>query len=140
MIRSGALGIAMTDLFVSAAAALMLVLAVLRPDPPVHTPVQADITAICIEQGERPALQVMADPPVILATPQDLAALPEALGLPPRLFYGLAIAGGPGQPISTACLSWASRDLVRALNADVARPDYTGPPAIFSLAPLALTP
>ena len=31
MIRPGAMGIAMTDLFVSASAALMLVLAVLRP-------------------------------------------------------------------------------------------------------------
>ncbi|MBB95901.1 MAG: hypothetical protein CML68_15070 [Rhodobacteraceae bacterium] len=134
------MGIAMTDLFVSASAALMLVLAVLRPDPPVTTPLQADITAHCTETGGRPALVVPGDTPVILQGPADLAALPARLGLPPRLFYALALAGGPGHPIPASCLSWAATDLVRALNTQVARPDYAGPPAIFSLAPIAVDP
>ena len=139
MIRPGALGLAMTDLFVSASAALMLVLAVLRPDPPVTVPLQADITAFCTEIGGRPALIVDGPPSVTLTAPDDLAALPGRLGLPLRLFYSIALAGAPGRPLPAACLSWATTDLVRAHNATVARPDYAGPPAIFSLGPLALT-
>lgn len=138
MIRPGAMGIAMTDLFVSASAALMLVLAVLRPDPPVTPPIQADITAWCTETGGRPALRVDTDRVILLETPEDLAALPARLDLPPRLFYSLAIAGDADNPIPATCLAWASADLVRALNADVARPGYAGPPAIFSLGPLAV--
>lgn len=135
---SGAMGIAMTDLFVSASAALMLVLAVLRPDPPVVTPIQADITAHCTESGGLPALAIPADPPILIESPADLAALPARLGLPPRLFYTLALAGGPGHPVSASCLTWATTDLVRALNTEIARPGYDGPPAIFSLGLLAL--
>lgn len=140
MIRPGAMGIAMTDLFVSASAALMLVLAVLRPDPPVTPPIQADITAYCTETGGHPALLVEGDRPLLLESPEDLAALPARLDLVPRLFYSIAIAGDANHPIPASCLAWASTDLVRALNADVARPGYAGPPAIFSLGPLAASP
>ncbi|WP_428925337.1 hypothetical protein [Marinibacterium sp. SX1] len=130
----------MTDLFISASAALMLVLAVLRPDPPVAPPIQADITAWCTTAGQRPALLVETDPPILVQGPADLAALPGRMGLDPRLFYTLALAGSPDRPLPASCLAWATRDLVRALNADIARPDHTGPAAIFSLAPLAISP
>ncbi|MGR3804780.1 hypothetical protein [Marinibacterium profundimaris] len=140
MMRSGAIGIALTDLFVSASAALMLVLAVLRPDPPVTTPLQADITAHCTETGGLPALEIPGDPPILVESPADLAALPARLDLPPRMFYALALAGGPGRTVPASCLAWASADLVRALNRQVASPGYDGPPAIFSLGPLALDP
>ena len=81
---SGAMGSAMTDLFVSASAALMLVLAVLRPDPPVVTPIQADITAHCTESGGLPALTIPADPPILIERPIAFSTGRAVIGRPPE--------------------------------------------------------
>lgn len=118
------LGIVMTDLFISASAALLMVIAVLRTTPPIPVPIQADIVATC-----PPAAILSAREPVMsmrpggregatikVGGPGDLASLPADLGLRPRLFYSIGVIAGEGAPLSAACLRWAQDSLVRTYN------------------------
>ena len=130
--RFEGLGIVMTDLFISGGAALLLVLAVARPTPETPLPVQADLVAACpttqaLEKREatlvlRPAGSAADDTRVEIRDPAQLAGAPAALGLPARLFYGIALvrdrtSGSP--PLSARCLRWVGRDLVGAYNAQI---------------------
>ncbi len=137
----------MTDLFVSAAAALMIILAIARPTPDIPLPIQADLLATCpdaaafLSEAAAPALSVtLAEQsgsvdPVLVPTPEDLWALPARLGLQPRLFYTVALVGGQ-HPVTAACADWALNDLVRTANSNagnVAASHPVSPPAIFGL-------
>lgn len=138
----------MTDLFVSAAAALMMILAISRPTPDIPLPIQADMFGTCpeastilTEAGDRPALSVTraTQPgtvdPVLVPTPEDLWTLPARLGLQPRLFYTIALIEGPA-PVTAACADWALNQLVRTANtkADISGTGKpTSPPPIFGL-------
>lgn len=136
-------GIVMTDLFVSATAALLLVLAVLQPIPPIRLPIQADLIARCPDGDPAPAtpLALVAGsdpdgPSVSALGPTELGAAPVRLGLPARLFYTIAVEGTAGGPVSAACLDWITRDFVRAYNGALAEADrLTQPRAIFAVAP-----
>jgi hypothetical protein len=138
----------MTDLFVSAAAALMMILAITRPTPDIPLPIQADFIATCpgpamivTDSGDRPALSVTdadastANAHVLVASPEDLWALPARFGMEPRLFYTIALTSGD-EALTAACANWALNDLVRTanMNADTAsNPGATNAPAIFGL-------
>jgi len=124
------IGLAMTDLFISGAAALLCMLAVMRQTPDVPLPIQADIRAACpsvaaIEAGNTglvlmPTGREPSGNPVMVRAPEDLAAAPATLGLPPRLFYTIALT--PGEtPLTATCLDWVQGDLIRPYNEDFGR-------------------
>lgn len=138
-----AAGIVMTDLFVSATAVLLLVLAVVQPTPPVQLPIQADLVARCLEAGQGSGAQLALSagtdptgPGVLITDPADLVGTPARLGLPPRLFYTIAVVGTQARPVTAACLSLVERDFVRAHNDSLIRADRRSgaPRAIFAVA------
>jgi hypothetical protein len=138
-------GVAVTDIFICASAALLVALALSRNTPEVPVPIQADIVATCppadaVEAGgARLALRAPkgAATPVPVGSPADLAAAPDALGLPPRLYYTLAVTAGEGAPLSAACLRWVQDGLVRRYNARVGTLTARGAPRpVFGVAPV----
>lgn len=125
-------GIVLTDLFISATAALLLVLAVARPSPPVALPVQADMRAICYETtdgGVGFELAAFADaaPPVSEApvadapamriqTREDFARATRALQLSAQLFVKIALTSDAQGPAGPTCLRVFEQDIMRPLN------------------------
>jgi hypothetical protein len=146
--RGTGIDLVMTDLFVSASAALMMVLAISRPTPDVPLPIQADLIATCPSAStilssdtEQPALHVFpSNAPtdmdrVSASDPESLWGLPQFFDLPPRLFYTIALKDG-AEPVTSACANWALNDIVRAANkaADTRSEQFeTRPPPIFGL-------
>ena len=133
----------MTDLFISATAALLLVLAVMQPTPPVPIPIQSDLLVRCPEPDAAEkwplALYAAANPeapPLLVDRPADLGLAPARLGLPPRLFYTIALQQPIDSPVSAGCLSFVVRDLVRRYNRSLTESDRDSvhQRAIFSIA------
>ena len=141
------LNIAATDLFISATAALLVVLAVLRPTPPVELPIQADLEGYCtLDVEARPVTLVLGVPghavdaaPLSVREPAELAQAPTLLDLAPGLFYMIALVPGRDGRLLSDCLTWVRDDLVRAHNASMLQPELSstaaGTRAIFTLAP-----
>lgn len=135
----------MTDLFISATAALLLCLAVSRTTPDIPLPVQADLILSCPAPNSpmaTPFLVVLAaDPGGIVASvgnPDDLAAVPGVLGLPPALFRTIAVMGTASAPVSASCMRRLTEDIVRPHNARLAaKPPAAGlSQAVFAVAPI----
>lgn len=141
------LNIAATDLFISATAALLVVLAVLRPMPPVDLPTQADLVGHCTMDAEaRPVALTLgvperevAPPHIEVHNPAELAQAPRTLGLAPRLFYVIALVPDAGGRLASDCLRWVRDDLVRPHNSRMSLSEPAnsalGTRAIFTLVP-----
>lgn len=127
--KPGGFGIVITDLFVSATAVLLLVLAVARPTPPQALPIQADLLAGCSpssvtgSESETPIAVFHANggnsspgEGIPVKSAEEMSLVPGLLGLPARLFYSIAIVGQPDAPVTADCLERVSRQLVRAHN------------------------
>ena len=119
---------AMTDLFISATAALLIVLAVSQPHEPQPLPVQADIIAFCpVEPAENDAnttLSVMFQPAAQPGTEPrevtrfaEMAGLPEALGLDPQPYYSIAVVPDSDGRLTGACFGQVSQGFAREHNA-----------------------
>lgn len=145
---NGASGIAMTDLFISATAALLIVLAISRPQPPQELPIQADLLARCVMDADAPvaleitrAAMIGEDAPVDetqarVDAPGGLAAVPEELSLSPGLFYMIALVPDAAGVLRSDCFHWARDEIVRAYNdtlSDRSEEGETG--ALFTLSP-----
>lgn len=121
-------GIVMTDVFVSATAALLMVLAVARPSPPTPLPIQAEITVSCetSNQGDFvfetwPTHIFDADRRPIMS-PQDFAFAVRKMALPPALLYKVVVVGTETSGLSAGCLQALKTDIIWPLNQD---PDIT---------------
>jgi hypothetical protein len=139
---SAGFGIVMTDLFISATAALLMVLAVMRNHPPTPVPLQADILARCENgEGANPVLVMSkqgGDARFTIGKPEDLGAVPALLGLPARMIYMISLESGPDTPLATQCLRWAKFGIVKSWN-DLLRDTPEDAPAshaIFMIAPV----
>lgn len=105
---SGPIGIVLTDIFLAATAAILLLLAVLQDNPDIPLPVQADFVLQCGRDGEF-RLSVAGDetPMVVLPDASEIGAAVVAMATAPRLFQTLAlIQGEDGLP--AACLQSAT--------------------------------
>ena len=126
---TGALMLAMTDLFISATATLLVVLTLATPDPPVPLPVQADVMMLCPGSGPGnkefavfPAASVdfgekvsALYPGVTIYSVADAADLAKAIGdmnLPAKSMYSVALAPAPGRPLTAACFATAMKRLL----------------------------
>ena len=134
-------GLAMTDLFISATAALLTVLAVSQPFEPQPRPIQADLLATCPPETEEElvarALMRRADQSAVeavsVARAADLSALPTELGLAAKPYYLLAVVRDSRGVISGRCYAFIAQELAKTRNSrldDIARDD-TGPRAVF---------
>jgi hypothetical protein len=134
-------GLVMTDLFVSATAALLIVLAVARPSAPVPTPVQADVIATCKTEDEGNMTFEVSTPEreleatFQLGTAEEFAQSVQMMNLTPSLFYTVAILPLPEQPVSVQCITEFTGRIVREHNRAVSNPDFSelGNRAIFSV-------
>ena len=137
-LQGAGLTLVMTDLFISAAGALVIVLALARTDAPRPVPVQADLVALC------------PDPPggaLRLTTPERLSrdgagadgpAIGDAAGLragverllPPSLFVTLALVDLPARPVTPACLARTRGDILRPYALALQVPDAAVAPAV----------
>ena len=122
-------GIVMTDLFLSATAALLVVLALANEIPATKIPIQADLISYCVTNEtmhgdfELRLGKTLEGPfSYVVRTPKDLALAPVALGLPPRLYYTLAlmssnVAGDSSKKTFLAdCAAWADRKIISKWN------------------------
>jgi len=139
----------MTDVFVSATAALLLCLAVSRTTPDVPLPVQADLILTCPAPDALKTtpfqVALASDPDGLTApagNPDELAAVPRVLGLPPSLFRTIAVRATEAAPVSVTCLRRLSEDVVRPHNARLAtKPPATGlSHAVFAVGPVLPNP
>lgn len=119
-------GIVMTDVFVSATAALLMVLAVARPSPPTPLPVQAEITVSCetSEQGDYvfhtwPTHIIDADRRPIMS-PQDFAVAVLQMALPPALLHKVVVIGTNTSGLPAGCLQAFKTNISWPLNRDPA--------------------
>lgn len=116
-------GIVMSDLFISATAALLIVLALAQPFKPRELPIQADLIAHC-PADETPQDQysiavqsaTQPEPHVSVSEATDLGTLPGALLLQPRLFYSVALVEAKGHPLTPTCLKWVQQKLIKPWN------------------------
>ena len=146
--RPGRFGIVITDLFVCATAALLIVLAVAGPTPPQYLPIQADLSARCLPapaaqdvESNRTALffdglnNSAPGTGVPVKSFKEMKHVPSLVGLPPQLFYSIAVVRASDDPVSVECLGWIRRDLVRAHNKMLANQDRmeNSPRPIFSV-------
>jgi len=138
-------GIVMTDLFISATAALLLCLAVSRTTPDIPLPVQADLIALCptpnSPDGTPYIVALASDPAGISAkvgSPEDLAAVPRLLGLPPALFRTIAVMATSASPVSATCVRRLTEDIVKPHNDQLAtEPAAAGSSrAVFAVGPV----
>lgn len=128
--------IAMTDLFVSATATLMVVLILSQTERPTPLPVQADLVAFCpTEEGEAfavvPVSAVIVGADRLRTSMVDTLALSDATGLAavlakiagaePRSFYSIGLAGTAGRPVTAACISRLQNTIVRMHNQAVGK-------------------
>lgn len=129
---TGATAIAITDLFLSATAALLIVLALARPDSPVPVPIQADLVAFCPEENSRQASMllvaaqssiaakseglVLAGPKTQLSKPEELVIVFQELGLAADYFFNIALVGAVDRPVTIDCIRFLNRSIVDAHN------------------------
>lgn len=129
--------IVMTDLFLSATAVLLVVIALSEPDQPSDVPIQADLVALC------PATVTPAGVPQLLAVrdlsrlevgpaeevnrvpisvhedlPEALAALADngAPGVEGAALLRIALVDFPGHPMTAPCFRVLAVDVVEAYN------------------------
>ncbi|MEL6958744.1 MAG: hypothetical protein AAGL89_07325 [Pseudomonadota bacterium] len=125
-------GIVMTDLFISATAALLLVLAVARPSPPVALPVQADLSVTCVPtdagsvafqvspfepKGAEASIELVHD----IETPSDFVRAVHDLSPETRLLLKVALSvahttDGSQHASGLTCLRVFQQDFMRPLN------------------------
>lgn len=117
-------GIVLTDVFVSATAALLIVLAVAQPSPPAPLPIQADIAVTCrtADQGEY-VFQILpthttATDKVLIRSALDFAVAVHQMNMPAALLYKVAVIGEDGTPLASGCLQAFKTDVVWPLNAE----------------------
>ena len=140
MIVSQASALAMADLFISATAALLMVLAVSQPFEPLPLPIQADLLASCPENKDgagksaviRPWGETAGEPREVRIA-ADLANAPAALGLPPKSYYLLAVVPGADGVIAGRCFSFVANDLVGRSNTglDKLARNHDAPRSVF---------
>ncbi|MGR3466862.1 MAG: hypothetical protein ACU0CI_03210 [Shimia sp.] len=116
----------MTDVIISATAALLIGLALAANETPQPMPVQADLRIFCAGEEVRIGDGTRAIP----ITGATLGTAPPAFDLPPRLFYALALVPGP-EGLSPECLRRVQRDVVSAWNDGLNQ----RPGAVFSVQP-----
>lgn len=114
----------MTDVFVSATAALLMVLAVARPSPPTPLPIQADITVSC-ETSEQREYIFQAWPTHILDAvrhtiliPEDFAIAVQQMNLPKALLYRVVVIGTNTSGLPAGCLQAFKTAVIWPLNED----------------------
>lgn len=145
-------GIVLTDLFISATAALLLVLAVARPSPPVALPVQADMRATCYETADGgvgfelaafadaappvPDAAVSDAPAILVQTREDFARATRALQLSAQLFVKVALTSDAQGPAGPTCLRVFEQDIMRPLNRE---PDIDPNGAIVRVPTIAVS-
>lgn len=134
-------GIVMSDLFISATAALLIVLALAQPYKPKEVPIQADLVAYCPPlDTPRPEYRILihsANEPeaaVSLHKSEELGGLPSGLLLEPRLFYSIALVEKKGHPLTPTCLKWVQQNLINPWNRSLQEkpPVQEGSRAVFS--------
>lgn len=117
--QNAGLGIVMTDLFVSATAALMIVLSLLQTNPIARLPVQADLFARCSDENLTLALtDVKRTRIVLVEKAADLLKIPVELELPPQLHYSVAFQPGPNGLFAN-CLEHATRRIFGVYNSEL---------------------
>ncbi|MGF1528132.1 MAG: hypothetical protein ACFCBW_15245 [Candidatus Competibacterales bacterium] len=130
----------MTDLFVSASAALLMVIVLSHPDTPLPLPVQTDLIALCpappgahapFTLFPASALKPKAEGGVELVGPgvafADVEGLALALGstvAPVELFFTLGLTGAPGRPLPPECLRRLKQGIVSPYNDRTAEGDF----------------
>jgi len=129
---SGASAIAITDLFLSATAALLIVLALARPDVPQPIPVQAELIAFCPETNSNRSANIHigrvedirkseenlshSGSLARISKPEELGAGLRDLEVPAALFLNIALVSGPKRPISLDCIRFLERSIIGAHN------------------------
>ena len=120
---TGGIGIAMTDLFISAAAALLLVLAILKPQPPTPLPIQSNAFVYCpvAEQTVAPSYRLQNTPDgtdefADITDPDMLHDALTAIGITGQLMVTLSIVGAPERPLTGTCLRDFTINFVRKAN------------------------
>ena len=134
-------GLVMTDLFVSATAALLIVLAVARTSPPVPLPVQADVIATCITNEDGTTFFEVSKsegPPEMSYQAQSSAEFAQSvvlLNLTPALFHTVAILPQVDRPLSAECISEFTVRIVREHNRAASTAEFSQDAArtIFSV-------
>jgi hypothetical protein len=110
----GALGIVLSDIFLTATAAILVLLVVLQDRPIVPVPIQADIVMSCL-QDERYALAIPGQtdtPPRIVSDLQDIGPVVLAIAPSPRIIQSVALV--PGQNgLSVPCIDAVQRAVRR---------------------------
>lgn len=139
-----AAGMAATDVFLAATAALLLVLAVSAPNRPLRLPIQADLLAMCdafsvppvlVLRGAQPPEDGAAWPEIELKSPSDLVDAPAQLGLDARLQYAVALIPDADGVLPMTCVVFLRNDLIRTHNASLSQPDGRGP--VYTLSVVA---
>ena len=129
---STGIGIAMTDLFLSASAALIVALALSSNSPVRNIPIQADLLLLCpsvnqdekryvmfqgesIETGKEGDLTVGESDLSYFGNMHEFNQALSAASLVPRLFHIAALANSDNHPLTTTCVK-AITKLVRSNN------------------------
>jgi hypothetical protein len=129
----GALMLAMTDLFVSATATLLVVLALASPYPPKPFPVQADLVMLCPESGSATKEFVLFPASAVtfrekggtlrpvttihfVRNHRELSRIVSAMKLPAKHMLTIALAPSTGRPLTANCFATVSRQLVSRYN------------------------
>lgn len=129
---STGIGIAMTDLFLSASAALIVALALSSNTPVRTTPVQADLLFLCpsvnqeerryvmfqgesIETGKEGDLTIGKSDFSYFGNMHEFNQALSASSLVPRLFHVAALANSDSHPLTTTCVKTLTK-LVRSNN------------------------
>ena len=146
----GGFGVAITDLFISCAAALMLVLAVVSRERPAPVPIQADILAFCLPDPSGISLQAV-EAPALRAMPdgRNLEVAGREAILPADEIFGpgrtagsrkllniVALAATTAAPLTAECNLLASRFVAshnRTLTQDGGRDDADSGRRVLSL-------
>ncbi len=140
--------VVVTDLFVSATATLLVVLALAKKQTPQSIPVQADLVAICPSKADGPFYMTTAalalknggpDSGRLVGRAKDLELLANLPGLFPAMLHIVALSGTISSPINAECLVRFRRDIVAAHNDELARTaDQPGFRRIFSVVPISM--
>ncbi len=150
--RNVSTAIVMTDLFISATAALLIVLAMARPQVPTDLPVQADILGFCPpmkkEQGylivsaaefDRQTATLPKTASQVVVDALDAFELAVSnLGFSQHLFYSIALVSGENRPLTPACVKHFSDVLVGKHNRSLSdKSVIPGSRAVFAVEPVA---
>jgi hypothetical protein len=129
---SAGIGIAMTDLFLSASAALIVALALSSNTPVMTIPIQADLLFLCpsihqeekryvmfqgesLETGNEGGLTIGESDLGYFGTMHEFNQALSASHLVPRLFHVAALANSDSHPLTTTCVKAMTR-MVRRNN------------------------